>query len=72
MGIKGGIWRDMKGKDPEPSLFELIRSMLVGDCPFCGSHNTADGRSLGEEDPEKGFCLKCGSFWQLDHLEEET
>ncbi len=49
------------------SLEEFISSVMVGDCPKCGSEKTCDEDDLKElGDILKGICLACGHIFCVD------
>lgn len=46
---------------------EFINRVMVGDCPKCGSSETADCDNDPDiDDPCVGRCLECGQLWCLD------
>lgn len=57
------MFRELNPKSPE----ELIRVVLVGNCPKCGSENTKDCETVVDlEDSTIGLCLDCGFSWCLE------
>jgi hypothetical protein len=58
---------------------EFVRSIIIGDCPMCGSQSTygCENNPLLEDDTI-GHCLDCDTYWCLecgyvfDSIEEGT
>jgi hypothetical protein len=52
---------------------EFLRTVFVGDCPSCGSEETAMPKGAdGEEDLSVGVCNACGYLWCLECDRELT
>lgn len=56
-----------KAFEESPTEEQFISSVMVGECPKCGSANTVDCDEIeGIEDPTLGLCRNCGYFWCLE------
>jgi hypothetical protein len=49
-----------------PSAKEFVRSIMIGNCPKCGSEVTCDGDDLDGGDATEGICVSCGFLWCLE------
>lgn len=45
---------------------EFVRSIMVGDCPYCGSKKTKDCEDSPLKDNTIGLCLECVQMWCLE------
>ena len=63
----------MRLAEESDSEDEFVRAVFVGDCPSCGSVETAMPEGAdGEEDLTVGVCKACGYLWCLECERELT
>jgi hypothetical protein len=45
---------------------DFCKQVFIGECPVCGSDNTADCEDTPMDDPAVGRCLACEAMWCLE------